>query len=72
MYNNLIFPPQVEDEMIQCIVCEDWYHSRVSYMIVHLSVFEFKDFQEVAQRASSFDFLVTCENFSLPALFGKP
>lgn len=20
---------QIEDEMLQCIVCEDWYHSRV-------------------------------------------
>lgn len=20
----------VEDEMIQCIICEDWYHTRVS------------------------------------------
>ena len=20
---------QVEDEMIQCIICEDWYHGRV-------------------------------------------
>ena len=22
---------QIEDEMIQCIICEDWYHSRVSF-----------------------------------------
>jgi len=21
---------QIEDEMIQCIICEDWYHGRVS------------------------------------------
>lgn len=22
---------QVEDEMIQCVICEDWYYGRVSY-----------------------------------------
>lgn len=24
------FSVQVEDEMIQCVVCEDWLHGRVS------------------------------------------
>lgn len=22
----------VDDEMIQCVVCEDWYHGRVSHV----------------------------------------
>ena len=24
--------PQVNDEMIQCVICEDWFHTRVSTM----------------------------------------
>ena len=24
---------QIEDEMIQCVICEDWYHSRVSVVL---------------------------------------
>lgn len=30
-----IFHVQVEDVMIQCILCEDWYHSRVSQSSSH-------------------------------------
>lgn len=30
---SLIF--QIEDEMIQCIICEDWFHGRVCN-IIHL------------------------------------
>ena len=25
---------KIEDEMIQCIVCEDWYHSRVNIGVI--------------------------------------
>ena len=27
---RVLFQFQIEDEMIQCCVCEDWFHSRVS------------------------------------------
>ena len=32
LYNVCILP-KVEDEMIQCVVCEDWFHSRVSHIL---------------------------------------
>lgn len=30
---------QVEDEMLQCSVCEDWFHSRVSVSINWSQIF---------------------------------
>ena len=37
----------------------------------HQSVFEFKDFQVVVQRASRFDFSVARKNFDLPVFISK-
>lgn len=31
MQNTFFITQQANDEMIQCVVCEDWFHSRVRY-----------------------------------------
>lgn len=28
----------VNDEMLQCIICEDWYHSKVIYLYINIFV----------------------------------